>query len=456
MQTGLVLASSEGANTDTMISLTVILLTALMAPILHFMVRKKIPAVVFLIVGGIVIGPHVWGLAEIDSGISILRQLGLGMLFLLAGFELDIRQLRSKQGRNASVTWFLCMAIGLLGAVVFAQGEGWLEWVTLAIAVSSTALGTLVPILKGSGQLKTPVGNSVMIHGAIGELYPIMAIALLLSARSTWMTVLILLAFFAIAVLVAMVPRTIATIVPWVGKAIIEGASQTGQTTVRMVLLMLSTLMTVAAVFQLDVVLGAFATGIMLRQIVPEGARHHIEERLDVVGYGFFIPLFFICSGMGINVQAVTEGGWLLLGVVGTIIIARGVPVYLREKLFDTGSGLTTEREKISLALYAATGLPIIVAVTEVAESAGLLSEERGSLLVAGGALTVLVFPFVAQLVGGKNGGASAAETTGPVPVVSVDPAPTPGAVPAVIPPKPSMGDGEGNTPTAIKRNPKA
>lgn len=397
-----VLASGQ-ANTDTMILLTAILAVALLAPILSFMTGKRIPAVVFLIVLGVIIGPSVWGVAEIDSGISILRQLGLGMLFLLAGYELDTDSLRSKEGGNAALTWLMCLVLAFIGALVFLKGNGALTAVTLAIAVTSTALGTLLPILKQSDLLRTNVGKSVMLHGAVGELMPIMAIALLLSARSMGVTFLILLAFFAIAAMVAVVPRTVAALVPWVGRAIIDGASATNQSIVRMVVLMLAILMTVAAVFDLDVVLGAFAAGIVLRGLVPERAHGLIEERLDVVGYGFFIPVFFVCSGINIDVQTVGANIGELFAVVGVILVARGVPVFLREMLTKTGSKLTTTNQKLQLACYASTGLPIIVAVTEVATNAHLLEESAASLLVAGGAVTVLLFPLVAAALQPKD-----------------------------------------------------
>ena len=108
------------------------------------------------------------------------------------------------------------------------------------------------------------------------------------------------------------------------------------------------------------------------------------------------IPLFFVTSGMGIDVSAVVAKPLGLLAVVVGILLCRGVPVLLAEHFFDTGSGLTTRAQKAQLALYSAAGLPIIVAVTEVATSSDLLEESTASLLVAGGALTVLLFPLLA------------------------------------------------------------
>ena len=171
-------------------------------------------------------------------------------------------------------------------------------------------------------------------------------------------------------------------------------ANTTGQTVLRLAMFLLATLIMCTALFDLDAVLGAFAAGLILRTLTPPAALHMITRRLEVVGFTFMIPLFFVVSGMGIDVSAVVAKPLGLLAVVVGILLCRGVPVLLAEHFFDTRSGLTTRAQKAQLALYSAAGLPIIVAVTEVATSSDLLEESTASLLVAGGALTVLLFPL--------------------------------------------------------------
>lgn len=171
-------------------------------------------------------------------------------------------------------------------------------------------------------------------------------------------------------------------------------ANTTGQTILRLAMFLLATLIMCTALFDLDAVLGAFAAGLILRTLTPPAALHMMTHRLEVVGFTFMIPLFFVVSGMGIDVSAVVAKPLGLFAVVVGILLCRGVPVLLAEHFFDTRSGLTTRAQKAQLALYSAAGLPIIVAVTEVATSSGLLEESTASLLVAGGALTVLLFPL--------------------------------------------------------------
>ncbi|MBP3088151.1 cation:proton antiporter [Corynebacterium sp. sy017] len=395
-------ASANTAETGThaLVSFAWIMAAALAAPILSWATRKHIPAVVFLLVLGVIIGPHVLGLARNDSSIDMLKELGLGLLFLLAGFEIDLDTMKDKAGKSALITWVVCMVFSFFGALLVVGADDTSAAIVLAIALTSTALGTLMPILKQQGWLATPIGRRVMIHGAIGELAPIMAMALLLSTRSTFLTAIVLALFFLIALFVAFLPRTVRFFAPWVRRAMIDGASATNQTVVRAVLLMLAILMSAAAVFQLDVVLGAFAAGIILKQLVPENLRSALEERLDVLGYGLLIPVFFVVSGMGIDIGAVAQAPFAPIILVAVILLTRGVPIMIQELFFAKDTQLETWQDKVQVGFYSATGLPIIVAVTEVATHSHIIRAQYGSLLVAAGAATVLVFPLLAAAVG--------------------------------------------------------
>lgn len=397
--TSTVVLAAGATESGPLVSFAWIMAAALIAPLLSYATGKRIPAVVLLIALGLIIGPNGFELASQEGGVSLIKDLGLGMLFLLAGYEIDPVELRSKEGRHASITWLVCIVLSFAGAFFFLGSDDTSTAIVLAIAVTSTAVGTLMPILKQQEMLKTKVGQSILIHGAVGEIFPILAMALLLSSRSTWLTASVLFAFFGVAILVAVLPRTIAFLVPWMGKALVDGASSTNQTILRMILLILALLMAVAAVFELDVVLGAFAAGFIVRQAVPPKYRNALEQRLDVLGYGLLIPVFFVCSGMGINPEAVMDKPWMLFLFVPLIYVTRGLPVLLREQFTDTGSGIEDWRERVQLSLYSATALPIIVAVTEVATASEIISADNASILVAAGSVTVLLFPLLAHLI---------------------------------------------------------
>lgn len=404
------LLAASSTETSEYISIFWIALAALAAPLASAATKKKIPDVVFLLIFGVLIGPQVLNLASTDGGVHLLKELGLGLLFLLAGYEINTAALRGRQGKFAVGTWLFSFALGT-GAVFLLRetDAGFASYAVFGIALSSTALGTLLPLLKGHGKAGTQLGDGVMVHGAIGELLPIFAMSLLLSSRAPLVAVLILLAFMLVALLSAIVPRHLLEHLPGLRRTMAAEANTTSQTMLRLAMLLLATLMMAAAVFELDVVLGAFAAGIILRSLTPAGAFEPFSKRLEALGFSFLIPLFFVASGMGIRVSVIWEQPVVLAGIVLGILLVRGLPVFLTERFFDTGSGLSTTNEKIQLGLYSAAGLPIIVAVTEVALANELITETAASLLVAGGALTVLFFPLwastIGALLGGQDGG---------------------------------------------------
>ncbi|MGW4478687.1 cation:proton antiporter [Rhodococcus triatomae] len=386
-------------------SLFWIALCAVIAPLIAGLVpRRLVPEVVLLLVLGTIIGPYALDLAVTGSEIGLLRELGLGMLFLLAGYEIDTDELTGRGGRRALVTWVICLAlafavIGLLGVTGAINAE-----IAVAIALTSTALGTLLPILKDSGMIATRIGRTVLNHGAIGELGPVVAMAVLLGSRGTIGSLIVLAGFAAAAVAVAFIPARLQQEGSRLLTVIRLGSETTAQTTVRLTILLLVSLGALAALFEVDAILAAFAAGFILRRAFP-GGDERLESKLDGLAFGLLIPVFFVTSGMAIDVSAVIASPGVLVIFVVLIVLVRGLPVFLAEK-FDRGpDGLApppTIRERTQVALYSATALPLIVAVTGVAVDAGQMTTENASILVAAGAITVLALPTAASLIGRK------------------------------------------------------
>ena len=213
-----VVLAAGNVESNPLVSFAWIMAAAVMAPLISWATGKRVPAVVLLIGAGILIGPHWLGLASTEGGVGLLKQLGLGMLFLLAGYEINPAMIRSREGRTSATTWLVCMGLSFAGACALLHPHNTSTAVVLAIAFTSTAVGTLMPIMKQQQVLHTPVGRSLLVHGAIGEIFPIFAMALLLSARSTWVTAIVLAAFFVIALVVAAIPRTVRFLLPWTAR----------------------------------------------------------------------------------------------------------------------------------------------------------------------------------------------------------------------------------------------
>ena len=196
------------------------------------------------------------------------------------------------------------------------------------------------------------------------------------------------------------IPARIFRRIPLLGRAFGAASNSTMQTTLRVTVWVLVTLMLLTALLELDVALGAFAAGLLMNASLRAASPSHAEEvmhKIEIVGFSFLIPVFFVTSGMTIDLAAVLAHWPLLIGFVMVIGLVRGLPVFLLEQLTSTHSELGSVHERAALGFYSATGLPIIVAVTQIAASSGLISTTMASTMVTGGAVTVLVFPFIAS-----------------------------------------------------------
>jgi Kef-type K+ transport system membrane component KefB len=365
-----------------------IALCAVLAPLLAaLLLRGKVPEVVLLLVLGVVIGPNVLDLAATGEGIEMLRELGLGMLFLLAGYEIEVDELVGKGGRRALATWIACFAvalglIGLIGLTDAIHAE-----VAVAIALTSTALGTLLPILREQDMLKGVFGRFIFAAGAVGELFPILAISLFLGAYKTWWEALIIASIAGLALLLAWLTHLLAG--TKVGAIINENKNATSQSTLRITVVLLVGLLLITERFGVEAALGAFFAGMVLRQTASDDPTE-LDEKLDAVGYGFFIPVFFVSSGMALDVVSIVENPIRLLVFFALLLVVRGLPsllVYRKTLPF---------RQRVEMMFLTATALPLLVALAAIGVDSGVMLPENAAALVGAGVLSVAIFPFIA------------------------------------------------------------
>jgi len=356
------------------------------APIVVAFLPGRVPQVVLLIAGGIVIGPEMLDLAQPDD-ITLFANLGLGFLFLLAGYELDPALLRERSGKLAIVAWVISivLAIATVGAL---EAAGLVKaFVPVAIGLTTTALGTLLPILRDHHMLEGRFGRSLFAAGAVGEMGPVLCIALLLGHYNSIVEVIGIAAVAGVAFALSVLPRF--TQGTRFGRILEEGQHETSQTTLRLTVLLLIALLYLSAEFGLDIVLGAFFAGMVLRRWAP-GDIESLEKKLDAVGYGFFIPVFFVSSGMGLDVISIVESPGRLLGFFVLLLLVRGVPA-----LFVYRKDLPAPR-RVQMMLLTATALPLLVALTEIGLQNGSMLPENAAALVGAGVLSVAVFPALA------------------------------------------------------------
>jgi Kef-type K+ transport system membrane component KefB len=364
-------------------------IAALAPMVVALLPGPRFPQVVVLLAGGVLVGPQVLGWADREA-IDLLANVGLGFLFLMAGYELDPRLFRERAGRLAIVAWLLTVAIaaaivGVLAAAGFVRA-----FVPVALGLTTTALGTLLPILRDNDMLGGRFGRYLLAAGAVGELFPIFAIALFLGASNKFVALASLAAVGVLAVVLSFAPRLVRG--NRLGRILLEGEGATAQTYVRWTVVLLLLLLVIAQEFGLDVVLGAFLAGIVLRRWAP-GDVHALEAKLDAIGYGFFIPLFFVASGMTVDIRSIAEAPLRLLVFFVLLLVVRGVPalfLYRRD---------LPPAQRVEMMFLTATALPLLVALAEIGLRNGTMLRENAAALVGAGVLSVLVFPMVAVMI---------------------------------------------------------
>jgi Kef-type K+ transport system membrane component KefB len=367
----------------------VALVAALTPLVVALLPGPRIPQVVIFLLGGVLIGPHVLGLADTAS-IQLLANIGLGFLFLLAGYELDPRLLRQQPGRLAIGGWVMSAAIAV-GVTAGLTAAGYIrDYVPVGLALTTTALGTLLPILRDNNMLGGEFGRHVFAAGAVGELFPILIIAVFLGQRGSFVALASVALVGALALTLTFVPRLARSAA--MQRIVTEGQEATGQVTLRWSMVLLFALLAVASRFGLDVVLGAVLAGMVLR-----GWTRHLnmdteslEHKFDAVGYGLFIPIFFIYSGMSFDLKSISEDPLRLLLFFVLLLVVRGLPsllVYRRT---------LTPVQRLEMTFITATSLPLLIALAAIGEQDGVMLPSTAASLIGAGVLSVLVFPLIA------------------------------------------------------------
>jgi Kef-type K+ transport system membrane component KefB len=381
--------------------LLLIAFVAMLAPLVaELPTGFRLPVVVLEIVSGIIIGPHLLNLAKPEGMIDILGDLGLAFLLFMVGLEIDFDKIRGKPLSLAVGGWLLSLFTAMVCMFFFSM-IGLIQAPPLlaAVALSTTALGVLAPILRDRGELNSAFGTYMIAAAAAGEFGPLIIISLLLiPTHDTFLHGLFMVTFIIIAFVAANIALNART------SRLIEIMRRTmqssGQLPVRICILLQILFVALAAKFGLNIVMGAFAAGMVAGLVIKGKEGEMLRQKLDAIGYGLLIPIFFIVAGMKFDVSALWSAPLAPLQVAllsGLLVLVRGVPVVLYK-------GELTPEEKLSFAFYSATGLPLIVIISEIGVSSGLMPPDRAAILVSAGMLSVLLFPILAVKLRGKFG----------------------------------------------------
>jgi Kef-type K+ transport system membrane component KefB len=376
-------------------NLLAVMVIALGAPLLlGFVPGLRMPAVVLEILAGVVLGPSVLGWVQVDLVVEVLALLGLAFLLFLAGLEIDVHRLRGRLLRLAVLGYLLTLLIG--GG--FGLGFDLLGWVDdpllMAVTLSATSLGLVVPVLKDADQVAGELGQTTIAASSVADFAAVLLLSLLFSASegSTGGRV-VLLMMFALLVAVSGVVVALAGRSMRVGEVLLRLQDTTAEIRVRGAAVLLVGFVVLAERFGLESILGAFLAGAVIGLLDRDAASHpQFRLKLDAIGYGFLIPVFFITSGLRLDVTALVESPTALVQVplfVVALLCARGLPALL----YASSLGL---RAAVTAALLQATSLPFIVTATQIGLLVGLMDPTTATALVCAGLVSVLVFPSVA------------------------------------------------------------
>ena len=375
-------------------NLLVVALIALAAPLcLGFVPRLRMPAVVLEIVAGVVVGPSVLGWVEADLAVSIVAVLGLAFLLFLAGLEIDLSRLRGGVLRLALAGYAVTLVLGLVvGAAL--DAAGWISSpVLLAVALSATSLGLVVPVLKDAGRLGGSLGLTVVAAATVADFAAIVLLSLFFSTSEsgTGTRVALLLLFAALVGATAVAAVAVARSMS-LSAVVTRLQDTTAEIRVRASVLLLVGFVALAAKLGLETILGAFLAGAVVGLVDKDTSSHpHFRVKLEALGYGFLIPVFFVASGLRLDLDGLVDDPAALVRVpvlAAALLVVRGVPALLLARRYDA-------RSVAAAGLLQATSLPFLVTAGQIGVATGTMSGTTAAALVCAGLVSVIAYPAI-------------------------------------------------------------
>jgi Kef-type K+ transport system membrane component KefB len=374
-------------------NLLIVVAAGFAAPfVLGFFPKVRLPAIVFELVLGIVLGPAVLGWVNVDEPVAVMSLIGLAVLLFLAGIEIEFPKLRGKVLKATLLGFVLSFGIAIVLGLILKEAGLVKQPIFLAVLLCATSLGVLVPVLKDAGQINSTFGQLVIAAGSIADFGAVILLSLLFSRESgsTTTKVILLVGLFVIALLIGLAVAGVEHSAR-VRMVLARLQDTTAQIRVRAAFLILIGFVALAGKLGLEVILGAFIAGAVVSLIDRDREMTHplFRRKLEAIGFGVFIPVFFVTSGVKYDLDALTSSGSTIARVpifLAALLIARGVPALLYARLIP-------RRQVLIAGLMQGTSLPFIVAGTAIGQDLGLISAGSSAALIAAGLLSVLILP---------------------------------------------------------------
>ena len=401
--------------------LLIVVAVAFAAPfLLGLFPRLRLPAVVLEIVAGIVIGPAVLGLVELDPTIEVVSVIGLAFLLFLAGLEIEFMQLRGQTLRLPAIGFVLSFALAVAVALLL-QAGGLIETPLLvAVTLCATSLGVIIPVLKDAGETSSAFGQLVVAAGSIADFGAIILLSLFFSGEGgIGSTLLLIGGLFVLAVAVFVAAKG-AERSKKVRADLVRLQDTTAQIRVRAAMVLLIGSAALAESLGLEIILGTFIAGAVLTLVDRDEMVTHpdFRRKLEAIGFGVFIPVFFVTTGLRFDLDALLADVANLAMVpifLIAIVLVRGLPALVYRRAIDA-------RRTAVAALLQATTLPFVVTATTIGIELELVSPAESAALIAAGLLSVMLFPLAGVLLlrGTEPPESEEPESDGPPPMMAM------------------------------------
>jgi Kef-type K+ transport system membrane component KefB len=321
--------------------------------------------------------------------------LGLAFLLLLAGLEVEYERFRGHLLRLTAIGYAISFGLALLlGFGLHAAGLV-KSPLLIGIALSATSLGIVIPVLKDADQVGTPFGQLVVAGASIAEIATIVLLSLFFSGEAGGLSVkLLLLGLFGMFVLAVGVAVLGAEQSMRISATLLRLQDTTAEIRIRAAFLLLAVFVVLAERLGLEAILGAFLAGAILKLVDHDQMLTHpqFRQKLEAIGCGVFVPVFFVATGVGFELNALFANATTLARVpifLAALLLARGLPALGYKSL-------TTRTQALAAALLQATSLSFLVVAGQIGVQLDLIRPPVYAALVAAGLLSVLLFPLTA------------------------------------------------------------